>query len=203
MRVAVLGAGVVGRSLAVKLREVGHEVLVGTRNPRDGAVSYAEAAEAAEVVVNATNGAGSLEALEAAGGANLAGKLLIDVANPLDVSKGVPPGLTVCNDDSLGEQIQRAHQDAKVVKTLNTVNADVMVDPSGVPGEHVIFVCGNDEAAKAQTSELLGSFGWPAERIVDLGDITAARGPEMYVVLWVRLLGRLGTARFNISLNQA
>jgi predicted dinucleotide-binding enzyme len=155
MRVAVLGAGVVGRTLAAKLREVGQ------------------------------------------------GKLLIDVANPLDVSKGMPPRLAVCNDDSLGEQIQRAHPDAKVVKALNTVNADVMVDPSGVPGDHVLFVCGNDDASKAQAIELVGSFGWPAERIVNLGDITAARGPEMYLALWVRLLGRLGTARFNISLHHA
>jgi predicted dinucleotide-binding enzyme len=115
----------------------------------------------------------------------------------------MPPRLAVCNDDSLGEQIQRAHPDAKVVKALNTVNADVMVDPSGVPGDHVLFVCGNDDASKAQAVELVGSFGWPAERIVDLGDITAARGPEMYLALWVRLLGRLGTARFNISLHHA
>jgi predicted dinucleotide-binding enzyme len=203
MRVAVLGAGVVGQALAARLRDVGHEVVVGTRAPRDGAVSYAEAAEAAAVVVNATNGAGSLAALEAAGDENLAGKLLIDVANPLEVGKGIPPSLLVCNDDSLGEQIQRAHPDAKVVKALNTVNADVMVDPSGVPGDHVIFVCGNDEGAKAEAVDLLGSFGWPAQRIVDLGDITAARGPEMYIALWVRVLRRLGTARFNISLNQA
>src|SRR5437867_3081603 len=202
MRVAVLGAGVVGQTLAAKLRDVGHEVLVGTRTPRDGSVSYVEAAEAAEIIVNATNGAGSLAAHESAGDENLARKLLIDVANPLDVGKGMPPSLLVCNVNSLGEQIQRAHPEAKVVKALNTVNADVMVDPSGVPGDHVIFVCGNDEAAKAAAVELLGSFGWPAHRIIDLGDITAARGPEMYVVLWVRLLRRLGTARFNISLNQ-
>jgi 8-hydroxy-5-deazaflavin:NADPH oxidoreductase len=118
MRIAVLGAGSVGQTLAAKLRELGHDVSVGTRTPRDGAVSYAEAVETAELVVNATAGAASLDALDAAGGENLAGKVLIDVANALDFSKGMPPGLTVCNDDSLGEQIQRAHPDARVVNAL-------------------------------------------------------------------------------------
>ena len=106
-------------------------------------------------------------------------------------------------DDSIAEQIQRAHPDAKVVKALNTVNADVMVDAAKVPGEHVLFVCGNDDSAKSQVVELLASFGWPAERIVDLGDITNARGPELYVALWLRLMFSLGTPQFNISLNKA
>jgi 8-hydroxy-5-deazaflavin:NADPH oxidoreductase len=203
MRIAILGAGAVGQRLASKLRELNHDVSIGTRNPRDGAVSYAEAAEAAELVVNATSGAVSLDALDAAGAENLSGKVLIDVSNPLDFSRGMPPTLTVCNDDSVGEQIQRAHPDAKVVKALNTVNNDVMVNPSLVPGEHVLFVCGNDDSAKAQVGELLGSFGWPFERIVDLGDITNARGVEMYVVLWVALMRTLGTPQFNIALAHA
>jgi predicted dinucleotide-binding enzyme len=203
MRIAVLGAGVVGQTLAGKLRELGHDVRVGTRNPRDGAVSYSEAAGGAEVVVNATSGAGALEALEAAGSANLAGKLLVDVSNPLDFSKGRPPTLTVCNDDSLAEQIQRAHPEARVVKTLNTVGNQVMVDPALVPGEHVLFVSGDDPDAKAQAVELLGSLGWPADRVVDLGDISTARGPEMYFALWIRMRGVLGTAQFNISLPRA
>ncbi len=203
MRIAVLGAGVVGQTLSAKLRELGHDVSIGTRSPRDGAVSYAEAAEAADLVVNATSGVGSLEALDAAGAENLAGKVLLDVANALDFSKGRPPGLAVCNFDSLAEQIQRAHPDAKVVKALNTVNCDVMVDPASVPGDHVVFVCGNDDGAKAQVVELLGSFGWPSERVVDLGDITSARGTEMYVPLWVRLMGTLGTPSFNITLSRA
>jgi predicted dinucleotide-binding enzyme len=203
MRIAVLGAGVVGQTLAGKLRELGHDVRVGTRNPRDGAVSYSEAAGGAEVVVNATSGAGALEALEAAGSANLAGKLLVDVSNPLDFSKGRPPTLTVCNDDSLAEQIQRAHPEARVVKTLNTVGNQVMVDPALVPGEHVLFVSGDDADAKAQAVELLGSLGWPADRVVDLGDISTARGPEMYFALWIRMRGVLGTAQFNISLPRA
>jgi 8-hydroxy-5-deazaflavin:NADPH oxidoreductase len=203
MRIGILGAGVVGQTLAAKLRELGHDVSVGTRNPRDGAVAYADAAAAAELVINATSGTGSLEALDAAGAENLTGKVLIDVANTLDHSKGFPPGLTVCNDDSLGEQIQRAYPDVNVVKALNTMNCDVMVNPALVPGEHVVFVCGNDDAAKAQVCELLGSFGWPPERIVDLGDIGNARGTEMYVALWIRLMGRLGTPKFNITLTRA
>src|SRR5262249_3935939 len=149
------------------------------------------------------NGLASLEALDAAGAENLAGKLLVDVSNALDFSKGRPPAVGVGNDDSIAERIQRAHPDAKVVKTLNTVNNQVMVDPGAVLGDHVVFVCGNDDEAKRVTVELLGSFGWPAHRVVDLGDITAARAAELYVALWVQLVGTLGTASFNIALAKA
>lgn len=203
MRVGILGAGMVGQNLASKLRELGHTVTIGTRTPREDAVSYAEAAESAELVVNATGGLVSLDALAAAGAENLAGKVLIDVSNALDTSRGMPPLVGVGKDDSVGEQIQRAYPDVRVVKALNTVNNQVMVDPAGVPGDHVLFVCGNDDDAKAQVVELLGSFGWPPERIVDLGDITGARATEQYLALWIRLVGQLGTARFNISLEQA
>ncbi len=202
MRVGILGAGQVGQTLAAKLRELGHDVAIGTRTPRDGAVSYAEAAEGAELLLNATAGTVSLDALAAAGGDNLAGKVLIDVSNALDTSQGFPPRVAIGSDDSIGEQIQRAYPEARVVKALNTVNTQVMVDPAGVPGEHVLFVSGDDADAKAQVVELLGSFGWPPERIVDLGDITGARATEQYLVLWLRLLGQLGHARFNIALNQ-
>src|SRR5947207_7613545 len=198
MRIAVLGAGVVGQTLAGKPRELGPDVPIGTRNPRDGAVHYADAAAGAELVINATNGAGSLEALAQAGGENLTGKVLIDVANALDFSRGRPPIVGVANDDSLGEQIQRAYPEARVVKALNTVTADVMVDPARVPGAPVLFLCGNDEGAKDEVVSLLGSFGWPAERIVDTGDITAARASELYVALWVQLAGALGTPHFNV-----
>ena len=192
-----------GRRLAGKLREVGHDVRIGTRTPRDDATSYADAAAGAELILNATNGDASLEALDAAGAENLAGKVLVDVSNPLDFSRGRPPGLSVSNFDSLGEQIQRAHPEAKVVKTLNTVNNEVMVEPTLVPGNHVLFVCGNDAEAKAVVVELLASFGWPAERVLDLGDITSARGTEMYLPLWLRLVGALGTPHLNISIEHA
>jgi 8-hydroxy-5-deazaflavin:NADPH oxidoreductase len=203
MQVGILGAGPVGQTLAAKLRELGHGVTIGTRTPREGAVSYSEAAGGAELVINATGGTASLEALASAGAENLAGKVLIDVSNALDPSQGMPPRVAVANDDSIGERIQDAYPETRVVKALNTVNTQVMVDPDGVPGDHVLFVAGNDDDAKAQVVELLGSFGWPAHRIVDLGDITGARAMEQYLVLWLRLLARLGHARFNISLDQA
>ena len=223
MKIGVLGTGTLGRVIGARLAELGHDVTIGTRNveallartepdamgnepfatwmqgnPRIGLGTFAEAAAAGELVVNATNGAGSLDALRAAGDQNLDGKVLIDIANPLDVSGGMPPSLFVTNTDSLGEQIQRAFPTAMVVKTLNTMNAFVMADPSIVAGgEHTVFVSGNDEPAKAQVTELLRSFGW--RHIIDLGDITTARGPEMYLPLWIRLWGALGTGTFNIS----
>src|SRR3954453_17537669 len=202
MRVGILGAGPVGQTLASKLRELGHGVTIGTRTPRDGAVAYSEAARDAELLINATGGTASLEALASAGVENLAGKVLIDVSNALDASEGFPPRLAVANDDSIGEQIQRAYPDTRVVKALNTVNLQVMVDPAGVPGDHVLFVAGNDDDAKAQVVELLGSFGWPPALVVALGDITGARAMEQYLVLWLRLLVQIGP-RFNISVNKA
>ncbi len=111
----------------------------------------------------------------------------------------MPPSLFVCNTDSLAEQIQRSFPEARVVKTLNTVNHEVMVDPAKVPDGHDVFVCGNDETAKTEVVELLRSFGWPAEHIVDLGDISAARGTEAYLLLWLRLRGALGTGYFNVG----
>jgi predicted dinucleotide-binding enzyme len=198
VRIGVLGTGVVGRTLAGKLRDLGHEVLIGSRSAGEDAVPFADAATHGEIVLNCTAGTASLEALEAAGAENLAGKILLDVANPLDFSQGMPPTLSVCNDDSLSEQIQRAFPEARVVKSLNTVNANVMVEPGAVPGEHDMFMSGNDETAKAQVAELLQSLGWPADRIVDLGDITAARGQEMYLPLWLRLMGAVGQPAFNI-----
>jgi predicted dinucleotide-binding enzyme len=211
MRVGVLGTGVVGRTLASKLAELGHEVTMGSRRAdnEDAAAwaagagashgTFADAAEAGEIVVNATAGGASLDALAAAGPENLTGKLLIDVANALDFSAGFPPTLSVFGHDSLAEQIQRAHPDARVVKTLNTMNCDVMVDPARVPGEHDVFVCGDDDGAKAQARELLEGFGWPADSIVDLGDLTAARGTEAYVLFWLRLYGAFGTGDLNIK----
>jgi predicted dinucleotide-binding enzyme len=213
MRIGVLGTGTVGCTLGSALVEGGHDVRMGSRSPgNESAVAwvaeaggrasegtFADAAGFGELVVNATAGAASLEALDAAGGEQLAGKVLVDVSNPLDFSAGMPPTLTVCNDDSLGERIQRAFADVHVVKTLNTVTAAVMVQPGLVPGRHTLFVCGDDAGAKAQVSELLQGFGWPADAILDLGDITAARAMEMYLPLWLRLYGATGTPILNVD----
>ena len=198
MKIGVLGTGNVGRTIAAKLVELGHDVRVGSRTAKDDAVTFADAAAHGELVFNCTAGDTSLEALRMAEADNLKDKTLVDVANPLDFSRGMPPILAVCNADSLGEEIQRSFPRSRVVKALNTVNCNVMVEPSVVPGEHDVFVCGNDERAKNEVRELLGNFGWPAERINDLGDITAARGTEMYLPLWLRLIGVTGSANFNI-----
>jgi 8-hydroxy-5-deazaflavin:NADPH oxidoreductase len=213
MRIGVLGTGVVGQSIAGRLVELGHEVTMGSRQAGNekavawaaeagdgaGEGSFADAAGFGELVVNATAGGASLEVLEAAGAENLAGKVLIDVANTLDFSQGMPPRLSVSNDDSLAEQIQRAFPEARVVKALNTVTASVMVRPGALGKSSNLFICGDDEGAKAQVSEVLQSFGWSAERVTDIGDISAARGPEMYLPLWLRIYGTLGTAEFNIG----
>jgi len=198
MRIGVLGTGTVGRALAGKLRELGHDVVVGSRVAGDDAQPFADAAAHGELIVNATNGAYALDTLAQAGAENLRGKILVDVTNPLDFSRGRPPTLSVCNDDSLAEQIQRANPEVRVVKTLNTVNANVMVEPSLVPGEHNLFVSGDDADAKAEVVDLLESFGWQRDLILDLGDITTARGPEMYLPLWLRLFGAVGAPNFNI-----
>ena len=145
-----------------------------------------------EMVINATNGTGSLNALRLAGEQNLDGKILLDASNPLDFSQGMPPTLAVCNTDSTGEQIQRAFPKVKVVKGLNTVTALLMVNPALVNnGDHTLFVCGNDAEAKAQVTAWLREwFGW--RDVLDLGDITSARGAEMYLPLWLRLWGASG-----------
>jgi len=200
MRIGLLGTGTVGQTLGSKLSELGHDVKFGSRDPGR---SFADAAAHGEVVFNATAGSASLDALRMAGAENLAGKLLIDVANPLDFSQGLPPTLTVCNDDSLAERIQREFPDALVVKALNTMNADVMVRPELVPGDHHLFIAGDDDAAKAEAGALLQSFGWPAERVMDLGDLGAARGMEMYLPLWLRLFQAMGTGHLNIAVLHA
>jgi 8-hydroxy-5-deazaflavin:NADPH oxidoreductase len=213
VRIAVLGTGTVGQTIGTKLVELGHDVTMGSRTAgnekaRDwvsaaggGAAqaTFEEAASGAELVFNCTGGAVALDALQAAGAANLSGKIVVDVSNPLDFSQGRPPTLTVCNTDSVGEQIQREFPDARVVKTLNTVNTAVMTNPAGVPGQHNLFMSGNDEDAKTTVKGILGDFGWPQHTIIDLGDITGARGQEMYLPLWLRLMGTLGRPDFNIA----
>jgi predicted dinucleotide-binding enzyme len=214
VKYGVLGTGTVGQTLAGKLVSLGHEVMMGSRQSGNevavawvksagGSASegtFSDAAAFGETVINATNGAASLDALKAAGAENLDGKVLIDVANPLDFSGGLPPTLTVGNTDSLGEQIQREFPEAKVVKTLNTMAADVMVEPSLVPDSHNVLVAGEDADARAQVSGMLQEFGWPAEDVLDLGSIVAARGMEAYVTLWLRFWAASGTRILNIKL---
>ena len=211
MKFGVLGSGMVGSTIATKLASLGHEVKMGSRdaaNPkakawvasagRDASQgTFADAAAFGEIVFNCTNGMGSIDALKSAGAAALRGKILVDVANPLDFSKGMPPTLFVSNNDSLGETVQRTFPEAKVVKALNTVNAAIMVAPGKLSGDHDLFVCGNDAAAKARIIRLLQKeFGWKS--VNDVGDITAARATESYLHLWLRLYGALQTADFNV-----
>jgi 8-hydroxy-5-deazaflavin:NADPH oxidoreductase len=224
MKIAVLGTGVAGQALAGRLAGLGHEVTVGTRdvaatlartepdamgNPpyRDWAAAHTEvalstfanAAADAELIVNATNGAASLAALEAAGRDNLAGKVLLDIANPLDFSRGFPPTLFVKDTDSLAEQIQAAFPALKVVKSLNTMNAFLMVDPRQLAdGDHSVFVSGNDAEAKRTVTGLLESFGHTD--VIDLGDLTTARGAEMLLPIWTRLFGALNNPVFNFKI---
>jgi predicted dinucleotide-binding enzyme len=220
MRIGVLGTGIVGNTIGTALVAGGHDVRMGSRsatNPKAadwvescraathrGKASqgtFADAAAFGEVLFNCTAGAVSLEALGAAGRDNLRGRILIDLSNPLDFSNGMPPTLTICNTDSLGERIQAAFPEARVVKTLNTINCQVMVDPRRVPGDHVIFLSGNDAAAKQSVARLLDEwFGWQTHNVVDLGDITTARGTEMMLPLWIRLMAALGSADFNFNL---
>ena len=211
MRVGVLGTGMVGRAIATKLVELGHDALMGSRSagnesatewvagagPRASQGTFADAAAHGELLFNCSAGAASLEAIGAARGDDLAGKVLVDVSNPLDFSRGAPR-LFTSSSNSLAELIQDAFPEARVVKSLNTVNCEVMVDPGKVPGEHDVFVCGNDDAAKAAVVELLRGFGWPADHVLDLGDLTAARATEAYLLLWIRLSGALQTRHLNV-----
>src|SRR5829696_9094850 len=190
VRFGILGTGVVGRTIAARLDGMRPEVKLAT---------FSEASARGEMIVNATSGTVSLEVLELAGETNLNGKILIDVANPLDFSQGMPPTLSVSNTDSLGEQIQRRFPEAKVVKTLHTMNAYLMVDPKQLAGaDHTVFVCGDDAEAKAKVTELLHSFGWTD--IIDLGEITTACGTEMVLPIWLRLFGALQKPVFNFKI---
>lgn len=227
MKITILGTGVVGQSLAARLLELGHHVTLGTRNPEETVKrtepnqmtgkSFAdwhkehktvalkaipEATKDADLVINATNGHASIEILERAGKINLEGKVLLDIANPLDFSKGMPPSLWVCNTDSLGEQIQKQFPGIKVVKSLNTMNAFIMTHPGLIPGDHNVFVSGNDASAKKLVSGLLESMGWKKEHIIDLGDISTSRGTEMLLPIWLRLWNALGHANFNFHIQQ-
>jgi predicted dinucleotide-binding enzyme len=224
MKIAILGTGTVGQTLAAKLDSIGHTVTIGTRDvsgtlareapdalgnppykvwaaahPKVRLDTMANAAAGGEIVINALSGAGALDGLALAGEANLAGKIVLDISNPLDFSKGMPPSLFVSNTSSLGEQLQERFPKARIVKTLNTVNAYLMVDPGRLAGgEHTMFVAGNDADARRQVAGWLTEwFGW--RDVIELGDITTARGTEMLLPLWVRTWGALGTPMFSFK----
>jgi predicted dinucleotide-binding enzyme len=210
MNIGILGAGAVAETIGTRLIELGHDVRLGARQlaneraetwaQRVGRAgshgTFADAAAFGELVFNATRGDGSIDAVRAAGAA-LHGKVLIDVANPLDGGK--PPGLFVMGHDSLAEQIQRAAPSVRVVKALNTVNAKVMVDPHRVAGDHDCFVAGNDPEARHRVVELLTTLGWKSTQIIDLGDLTGARATEAYMLLWIRLSGSIGSTDVTIK----
>ncbi|MBD2703710.1 NAD(P)-binding domain-containing protein [Spirosoma sp. BT702] len=225
-KIAILGTGSVGRTFAERLTSLGYDVTIGTRNVDDTLVktktdssgnvplttwleerntirlaTFTEAAQQASILFNCTKGDASVDVLTAAGAENLDGKILIDVANPLDFSNGFPPSLSVCNTNSLAEEIQRAFPSLRVVKTLNTMTAALMVNPALLVGDHAVFVCGNDEGAKQETAKLLEVFGWKSASIIDLGDITNARATEMLLPIWVRLYGKFKTPIFNFQIN--
>ncbi|MFI1520049.1 NADPH-dependent F420 reductase [Kitasatospora cineracea] len=217
MRIGIIGTGTVGRTLGGRLVALGHEVTLGSRTKGNAAAedwaartgplahpgTFAEAAAFGDLVINATGGTVALAAVELAGPENLAGKTLLDVSNPLVFAPDGQVTLDPVNDDSIGERLQRALPDTKVVKALNTVNCEVMVDPGRVPGEHQLFVAGEDAGAKAQVTALLGEFGWPAEAVLDLGGIDAARGLEMLMPFWLRLMRHYGHADFNYAIRTA
>ncbi len=217
MNIGILGTGDVGRTLAAAWKQAGHTVRIAGRSAQHpqqewaqaqgvGYGSFAAVADWAEVLVNATAGRVSLEALALAlaGESALAGKVLIDVANPLDFSQGMPPTLSVVNTDSLGEQIQRAFPQARVVKALNTLSCRFMVNPGGIDGgNHDLFICGDDAQAKDTVRSLLADLGWHAEHVLDLGGIAQARGTEQLLPIWVRLWGMLGTDAFNFRIARA
>jgi 8-hydroxy-5-deazaflavin:NADPH oxidoreductase len=223
VRIAVLGTGAVGRALADRLAGLGHEVTVGTRDPDrtrersepDGMgnppfavwlakhpdvplLTFQDAAAGAELVFVATSGAATIPALELAGAEHLAGKVVVDVSNPLDFSGGMPPSLFVKDTDSLAEMVQRAFPGVRVVKTLNTMTARVMVDPAALGEDSSVFVSGDDAEAKATVVALLESFGH--RDVIDLGDLTSARGAEMILPIWLRLMSSLGTTAFNFRI---
>jgi predicted dinucleotide-binding enzyme len=211
MKIGILGSGTVGQTIAGALAQRGQDVMIGTRSPdklREWAAQHpgvkvgplATAAAHGEMVFNATKGDASLEALRAAGEANLTGKILVDISNPLDFSRGMPPTLFVSNTDSLGEQIQRAFPAARIVKAFNTLTAGLMVNPGALAGgDHTLFICGNDAAAKAEAARLFGEwFGW--RDVLDAGDITAARGTEALLALWIRLFMKFGHPNFQFKI---
>lgn len=213
MRIGIIGSGNVGRTIADGALRSGHEVWLGARNPEkpelrdwlegageDASLSDIEgAAEFGELLVNATDGDGSLDALQAAGAENLAGKTLLDIANAGGFDEHHSFVLTYANDDSLAEEIQRAFPDLRVVKALNTMHRRLMTSPDALPEDTTALICGEDDAAKAEVIGLLEDFGWKRENVIDLGDLSAARAMEMFVSLWVRLNSALDRQLFGVA----
>ena len=215
MKIAVLGTGNVGDTIGSKLIEVGHTVMMGSRtkdnekakafvakhNAKASTGTYTDAAAFGEIIFNCTAGVGSIDALKMAGEKNLNGKIIVDIANPLDFSKGMPPSLAICNTNSLGEEIQKTFPQTKVVKALNTMWCGLMVNPAMINGgDHNTFVSGNDANAKEEVKKILKSFGWAEKNILDLGDITKARGTEMYLPIWLSIYGATNNGAFNIKI---
>ncbi len=226
MNIAILGTGMVGQAFASRLQALGHTVTIGTRNVADTLAktdndgmgnppfpvwhksnntvllkTFAEAVSGAEAIFNCTKGDAVMKVLESIGTEPLSGKLFIDISNPLDFSNGFPPTLSVCNTSSLGEEIQKAYPALNVVKSMNTMTVGIMVNPALVQGNHTVFMSGNNAEAKAKTATFLQSFGWQERNIIDLGDITTARGTEMLLPVWVRLFAKLQTPMFNFHIN--
>jgi predicted dinucleotide-binding enzyme len=227
MKIAVIGTGTVGQTFASRLVSLGHEVMMGTRNVADKLAAtskdmygnppfsewhaanknvqlgtFAEAAAFGEIILNVTQGANSINALKSADAKNLDGKILVDIANPLDFSKGMPPSLLpeLSNTNSLGEEIQKTFPSTKVVKTLNTMWAGLMVNPNMIGGgDHNAFICGNDADAKTKVKSLMNEFGWKNENILDLGDISAARGTEAVLPIWLRIWSATQNGAFNFK----
>jgi len=228
MKIAIIGTGSVGRTLASRLSELDHDVMIGTRNVSDKMAgnekdsygnppfrewiktnskvklgTFSEAAYFGDLVINATHGSSSVKALILAGAKNLAGKVIIDIANPLDFSNGMPPSLLpgLNNTNSLGEEIQKTFPDAFVVKTLNTMWCGLMVNPAMIgKGDHINFISGNNTESKAKVMTLLNQFGWKDENVIDLGDITAARATESLLPIWLRIMGVTKSGAFNFKL---
>jgi predicted dinucleotide-binding enzyme len=212
MKIGLLGTGMVGNTIGSKLIQLGHEVNMGSRSAnnekalewvsQNGAKAsqgtFRDAASFGEIVFNCTAGAVSLEVLEMAGAENLSEKILVDVANPL--VRGELPSLvpSLSNTTSLGEEIQKVYPETKVVKTLNTMHCNIMVNPALVPGEHDVFICGNDDGAKKKVKEILDQFGWKAP--IDLGDLSNARYTEMFSASWTSLFKLYGTPNFNFTI---
>jgi len=220
MKIGIIGSGVVAQTLGSRLVEQEHVVVLGTRDPkkldekkmfastlrewqeqiknRAKIATFADAAAHGEILINATSGQVSIEALKLAAADKVGPKILIDAANELDHSKGMPPAVLASQERCLAEKIQATFPNLKVVKTLNTIGAPVMVNPKAVGGgDHTVFVSGNDPDAKAQVTKLLESFGW--SDVLDLGDIGSARGPEMYMAMWIRLWGATKTGMLNVK----